>query len=97
VGELAFWLIFLGFHGTFLADALGGPSGPAPPHPHLRRGDGWGPINLFSSISGFVMGIGFAIVVVDIMSPCDPGDPRIAKSVEGRHPGMGHADAAARL
>ncbi len=67
VGELAFWLIFLGFHGTFLAMHWVGLLGQRRRIATFPEDSGWGAINLVSSISGFVMAIGFAMVLIDIV------------------------------
>jgi cytochrome c oxidase subunit I+III len=67
LGEMAFVLIFLGFHGTFLAMHWVGLMG------QRRRIDtydvetGWSTINLISSVSSFIMAIGLAMVLVDII------------------------------
>ena len=65
VGEAAFWLIFVGFHATFLLMHLVGLLG-------MRRridtyGDaaGWSALNLLSSVGAFVMGFGFALFLAD--------------------------------
>jgi cytochrome c oxidase subunit I+III len=67
LGELAFWLIFLGFHGTFLAMHWVGLLGQRRRIHSYDEASGWTLINLVSSISGFVMAIGFAIVAIDII------------------------------
>ncbi|MGR3480599.1 cytochrome c oxidase subunit I [Salipiger marinus] len=66
LGKTAFWLIFLGFHGTFLLLHWSGLMGQRRRIPTYDAGSGWELINLASSISAFVMAIGFALVVIDI-------------------------------
>lgn len=66
LGEVAFWLIFLGFHVTFLAVHWAGLVGMRRRIFTYESGQGWEVINLVSSIGSFVMAIGFAMVVVDI-------------------------------
>ena len=67
LGELAFWLSFLGFHGTFLAMHWVGLLG------QRRRIDsydveaGWTTINLVSSVSSFILAIGLAMVLLDVL------------------------------
>ncbi|MDX2201261.1 MAG: cytochrome c oxidase subunit I [Hyphomicrobiaceae bacterium] len=67
VGELAFWLIVLGFHGTFLAMHWVGLLGQRRRISTYPADSGWETINLVSSIGGFVMAIGFAMVLIDIV------------------------------
>ena len=67
IGEMAFWVIFLGFHGTFLAMHWVGLLGQRRRISTYPADSGWEVINLFSSISGFVMAIGFAMVLIDIV------------------------------
>lgn len=63
----AFWLIFLGFNLTFFLMHLTGLLGMPrridsyPPEAH------WDWLNLLSSVGGFIMTIGFALFVVDIV------------------------------
>ncbi|MEZ0170357.1 cytochrome c oxidase subunit I [Microvirga sp. TS319] len=63
----AFWLIFTGFNATFFLMHLTGLRG-MPRRVHTYAPElGWGWLNLLSSIGGFVMTIGFALFVVDIV------------------------------
>ncbi len=66
LGETAFWLIVLSFHGTFLLVHWVGLLGMRRRIDTYDTGQGWELINLLASISGFVMAIGFALVVVDV-------------------------------
>jgi cytochrome c oxidase subunit I+III len=62
----AFWLVFIGFNVTFFMMHLTGLRG-MPRRIYTYSGDeGWNWLNLLSSIGGFVMTIGFALVVIDI-------------------------------
>lgn len=67
VGELAFALIFTGFHTTFLAMHWAGILGQRRRIPTYEAADGWTAINLVSSIGSFVMAIGLAIVVIEVV------------------------------
>ena len=58
---------------------------------------GWDWLNLLSSIGGFLMAMGFALVVVDIIVQVRFGTRVPAQSVGRAHARMGHADAAALL
>jgi cytochrome c oxidase subunit I+III len=66
LGETAFWLVFLGFHGTFLLLHWAGLLGMRRRIDSFEAGSGWELINLLASISGFAMAIGFALVLVDV-------------------------------
>ncbi|WP_246587959.1 cytochrome c oxidase subunit I [Paracoccus bogoriensis] len=67
LGEAAFWLILIGFHGTFflmhLTGLLGMPRRIAiyPANPE------WEWLNLISSIFGMVMAAGFALFAFDVV------------------------------
>ncbi|PTE23402.1 cytochrome c oxidase subunit I [Cereibacter changlensis JA139] len=67
LGETAFWLVTLGFHVTFLAMHWVGLLGQRRRTETYDPGQGWEAINLISSIGGFVMAIGFALVIVDVV------------------------------
>ena len=63
----AFWLIFVGFNLTFFMMHLTGLLG-MPRRIYTYQGDeGWNWLNLLSSVGGFVMTIGFALVVIDLV------------------------------
>ena len=55
-----------------------------------------GRLNLLSSVGGFVMAIGFALVVIDVLVQLRSA-PRAARPLGGGDARMGHADPAARL
>jgi len=62
----AFWLVFIGFNMTFFMMHLTGLRG-MPRRIYTYSGfEGWNWLNLLSSIGGFVMTIGFALVVIDL-------------------------------
>ncbi|HWX32829.1 MAG TPA: cytochrome c oxidase subunit I [Steroidobacteraceae bacterium] len=63
----AFWLVFVGFNLTFFMMHLTGLLG-MPRRVYTYQGDeGWNWLNLLSSVGGFVMTIGFALVVIDVI------------------------------
>lgn len=63
----AFWLIFIGFNLTFFMMHLTGLMG-MPRRVYTYQGDeGWNALNLLSSVGGFVMTIGFALLVIDLV------------------------------
>ncbi|MFZ3582492.1 cytochrome c oxidase subunit I [Loktanella sp. DJP18] len=67
LGETAFWLIAVGFHVTFMAVHWVGLLGMRRRIDTYDSGQGWEAINLISSIGGFVMAIGFALVLIDVV------------------------------
>ena len=67
LSTLAFWLVFVGFNLTFFMMHLTGLMG-MPRRVYTFYGDeGWNWLNLLSSVGGFVMTIGFALLVVDLV------------------------------
>jgi cytochrome c oxidase subunit I+III len=71
----AFWLIFIGFNMTFFMMHLTGLKG-MPRRIHTYPGDiGWDWLNLLSSVGGFILTIGFALVLVDIILQVRFGAP----------------------
>ncbi|MDP2085498.1 MAG: cytochrome c oxidase subunit I [Gemmobacter sp.] len=66
LGETAFWLVFVGFHVTFLAMHWVGLLGQRRRTFTYEGGHGWEVINLISSIGGFITAIGFGLVIIDI-------------------------------
>lgn len=67
LGETAFWLVFTGFHVTFMAMHWVGLMGFRRRTYTYDEGQGWELINLISSIGGFITAIGFGLVVIDII------------------------------
>ncbi len=64
----AFWLIFVGFNLTFFMMHLVGLRG-MPRRVFTYTGDdGWTSLNLLSSVGGFIMMIGFGVVVIDLLA-----------------------------
>ncbi|WP_111557283.1 cytochrome c oxidase subunit I [Paracoccus sediminilitoris] len=67
LGTTAFWLIVVGFHGTFLLLHWVGLLGMRRRIDTFDPGQGWEVINIIASVSSFVMAIGFALVVIDVV------------------------------
>lgn len=67
LGEVAFALIFLGFHVTFLAMHWVGLMGQRRRISTYLPEDGWTVINLISSVGGFVMAFGLTLVLIEIL------------------------------
>ncbi|MFD1911539.1 cytochrome c oxidase subunit I [Halodurantibacterium flavum] len=63
----AFWLIFIGFNMTFWLMHLTGLRGMPRRVFTYTPEDGWATLNLLSSIGGFILTIGFALVAMDIL------------------------------
>lgn len=66
MGELAFWVILIGFHGTFFIMHLTGLLGMPRRIDTYAANPEWLALNLISSIFGFVMAIGFGLFVLDL-------------------------------
>jgi cytochrome c oxidase subunit I+III len=67
LGQVAFWLIFIGFNLTFFIMHLTGLLGMPRRIFTYPAEIGWTWPNLISSIGGFIMTIGFALFVVDVV------------------------------
>lgn len=67
LGRWGFWLFFGGFNLTFMLMHLTGLLGMPRRVYTYQAGLGWDWLNLLSSIGGFVMAIGVAVVIVDLM------------------------------
>ncbi|QFP75128.1 cytochrome c oxidase subunit I [Deinococcus sp. AJ005] len=66
-GKPAFWMITLGFNGVFLVQhALGMMGMPRRvyTYPDLP---GWGALNMFSTVSAFVLGLGLVLTLINIV------------------------------
>lgn len=71
----AFWLIFIGFNMTFFMMHLTGLRGmPRRVHTY-PSGVGWDWLNLLSSVGGFILTMGFALILVDIILQFRFGKP----------------------
>lgn len=66
LGEIAFWLIFVGFHTTFFLMHLVGLLGQPRRIETYPAEVGWTWINMLSSIGSFVLAIGIALFVIDV-------------------------------
>jgi cytochrome c oxidase subunit I+III len=67
LGVLAFWLVFIGFNLTFLIMHLTGLLGMPRRVYTYAEGLGWALPNLVSSIGGFILTIGFGLVLIDML------------------------------
>jgi cytochrome c oxidase subunit I+III len=65
LGRTAFWLIFLGFNVSSLPMHLTGLLGMRRRIAGYPQEAGWNALNLLSSVAGFVLAFGFALVVID--------------------------------
>jgi len=66
-GRWGFWLFFGGFNLTFLLMHLTGLLGMPRRVYTYESGLGWDWLNLLSSVGGFVMAIGVAVIIVDLL------------------------------
>ena len=91
LGRLAFWLVFTGFNLTFLVMHWTGLLGMPRRVFTYEGGLGWDWPNLISSFGGFVMAIGFAMALVDVLiqwrfAPHAPHNPWEADTLEWAMP-----------
>jgi len=87
----AFWLLFIGFNLTFLIMHWTGFLGMPRRVYTFFPADGWTWLNLTSSIGGFLLTMGFALVAMDIflqrrLGPHTPRDPWRAGTLEWAMP-----------
>lgn len=75
IGKWGFWLVFIGFNVTFLIMHWTGLLGMPRRIYTYDTGMGWDIFNLISSIGGFVMSAGFAVVVIDLLLHFRYGKP----------------------
>lgn len=67
LSHAAFWMIFIGFNLTFFAMHLTGLRGMPRRVYTYPENAGWETLNFVSSMGGFIMTIGFALVFVDLL------------------------------
>ncbi|RUT34884.1 cytochrome c oxidase subunit I [Arsenicitalea aurantiaca] len=63
----AFWLIFIGFNATFFLMHITGLMGMPRRIATYPSNFGWDWLNLLSSVGGFILTMGFALVLLDII------------------------------
>ena len=66
LGQLGFWLTFIGFNVTFLMMHLTGLLGMPRRVYTYEAGLGWDGLNLLSSVGGFILAAGIATIIVDV-------------------------------
>jgi cytochrome c oxidase subunit I+III len=66
LGRLAFWIIFIGFHLTFLMMHFVGLLGMPRRIETYSADMGWTVWNLISSIGGFILAFGFGLFTIDV-------------------------------
>jgi len=91
LGEAAFWLLLIGFHGAFFIMHLTGLLGMPRRIDVYPGSPEWEALNLVSSLFGFVMTIGFALVLLDMalqatMGPRSRRDPWRAPTLDWAMP-----------
>jgi cytochrome c oxidase subunit I len=96
LGRWAFWLIFSGFHLTFLPMHLTGLWGMPRRIYTYPSGLGWDGLNLLSSLGAVVIAAGFAVFVWDLLRPKGhqpqiPRNPWEAGTLEWTHDVPGEA------
>ena len=67
LGRWGFWLTFIGFNTTFLIMHVTGLMGMPRRVYTYDSGLGWDLFNLISSIGGFILAIGFVVIILDVI------------------------------
>ncbi len=67
LGRWGFWLTFIGFHTTFFIMHMTGLMGMPRRVYTYDAGLGWDWTNLVSSVGGFIMAIGIAVIILDVV------------------------------
>lgn len=67
LGRWGFWMTFIGMNTTFLMMHLTGLLGMPRRVFTYEAGLGWDELNLLSSVGGFIMTLGFGLVLLDIL------------------------------
>lgn len=67
LGRWGFWMTFIGFNMTFFMMHLTGLRGMPRRVYTYEAGVGWDALNLLSSVGGFIMSIGFAMILLDFI------------------------------
>jgi cytochrome c oxidase subunit 1 len=67
-GKVSFWLVVIGFHATFFPMHILGLTGMPRRVYSYPEETGWGALNLFSSISAFVIALGVLIFVINAVA-----------------------------
>src|SRR5690606_9090219 len=75
LGRLAFWIIFIGFNGTFFTMHFTGFAGmPRRVYTYLD-GRGWEGLNIISTVGSFILAAGFLIFFMDLLIALRRGKP----------------------
>ena len=87
LGYWGFWLFFIGFNMTFLLMHLTGLLGMPRRIYTYEAGLGWDWLNLLSSVGGFVMAGGVAVIIIDValhfrFGPKAPSNPWKADTLD---------------
>jgi cytochrome c oxidase subunit 1 len=87
VGKASFWLMFVGFHVTFLVQHSAGLDGMPRRIYWYPESAGWEAYNLISTVGSFVLGIGVVVTMVNVvysvkLGPRAGNDPWGANTLE---------------
>jgi heme/copper-type cytochrome/quinol oxidase subunit 1 len=87
LGKWSFWLIFIGFHVTFLIQHSAGLDGMPRRIYEYSKASGWGTYNMISSIGSYILALGVLLTVINIARSLKHGaiagpDPWKANTLE---------------
>jgi len=74
LGKISFWFIVIGMNVTFFPQHFLGIDGMPRHFYTYPASSGWGPLNLLSTIGSFVMAIGMALLIWNIIQSFRQGD-----------------------
>jgi cytochrome c oxidase subunit 1/cytochrome c oxidase subunit I+III len=74
LGEIAFWVTFIGFNVAFLPMHLTGLMGMPRRVWTYPAETGWGPINMVSTVGSFLLALGILLILVDVVRSLRHGE-----------------------
>ena len=86
LGKIHFWLLFIGFHTTFLIQHWLGVEGMPRRYADYLPGDGFTALNTISTVGAFILGVSTLPFLCNVYKTCASTRPK----VDGRRPvGLG--------
>jgi cytochrome c oxidase subunit 1 len=66
LGKVSFWLVFIGFHTTFLVQHSAGLSGMPRRIYEYENNAGWNTYNFISTVGSFIIALGVLLTVINV-------------------------------
>ena len=83
LGKVHFWMLFIGFHGTFLVQHWLGVEGFPRRYADYRPGDGFTTLNMVSSVSSFLLGASTLVFLYNVWKTGAGPRPRSRSTTRG--------------